>query len=57
MQNINLLKVAMCQIAPVWLDKTATLQKMIDHVEAAAAEGTELLIFGEGLFLAKYLFN
>ncbi len=45
----NLLKVAMAQIAPVWLDKRATLQKIESCILDAVKEGTELIVFGEAL--------
>lgn len=43
------LKIAMAQIAPVWLNKAATLKKVEDQIKAAAAEQSELIIFGEAL--------
>jgi len=45
----NLLKVAMAQIAPVWLDKEATLKKIEDSIREAAGEQAELVVFGEAL--------
>ncbi len=45
----NLLKVAMAQIAPIWLDKKATLQKIESCISDAAKEGAELIVFGEAL--------
>lgn len=45
----NLLKVAMAQIAPIWLDKVATLQKVEQTIQKAARERVELLVFGEAL--------
>jgi len=49
MKNANLLKVALAQIAPVWLNKAGTLEKIIEQIKAAASEDVELIIFGEGL--------
>lgn len=49
MSNPNTLKVAMAQIAPVWLNKQATLDKVAHQIELAAKEDTELIVFGEGL--------
>ena len=49
MKNANLLKVALAQIAPVWLDKAGTLEKIKKQITAAASQDTELIIFGEGL--------
>ena len=43
------LNIAMAQIAPVWLDKTATLQKIKTTIEDAAKSDTELIVFGEAL--------
>ncbi len=45
----NLLKLAMAQIAPVWLDKKATLQKIESYILEAAAQESELVVFGEAL--------
>ncbi|MGF1559940.1 MAG: carbon-nitrogen hydrolase family protein [Flavobacteriaceae bacterium] len=45
----NILKVALAQIAPVWLDKTATLEKIEAHILEAAKEKVELIVFGEAL--------
>ncbi|SHG99831.1 carbon-nitrogen hydrolase family protein [Winogradskyella jejuensis] len=43
------LKIAMAQIAPVWLNKSATLQKIEQSIEDAAKENAELIVFGEAL--------
>lgn len=51
----NLLKVAMAQVAPVWLDKKATIQKIEATILEAAKEKSELLVFGEA-FLPGYPF-
>jgi nitrilase len=45
----NLLKVALAQISPVWLDKEATLKKIESSIAEAAARKTELIVFGEAL--------
>ena len=46
----NTLKVALAQIAPVWLDKEKTLKKVEKSIiEAAKKKGCELIVFGEGL--------
>jgi len=45
----NLLKVGLAQIAPVWLNKEKTLEKVYQTIENAAEMGVELLVFGEGL--------
>jgi len=49
MKRNNLLKVALAQIAPVWLDKEATLQKILKQIEEAGKNKSELIVFGEGL--------
>ena len=43
------LKIAMAQIAPVWLDKSATLLKIENSIKNAAKENAELIVFGEAL--------
>ena len=43
------LKIAMAQIAPVWLDKSATLLKIEEQIKAAAKDHCELTVFGEAL--------
>jgi nitrilase len=39
----------MVQIAPVWLDREATLAKVTKRLDQAAAEGAQLAVFGEAL--------
>lgn len=46
---MNTLKVALAQIAPVWLNKAGTLEKITTYLEKAAAEEAELVAFGEAL--------
>jgi nitrilase len=43
------LKVSLAQISPVWLDRDATLSKVEGYVRQAAAEGSQLVAFGEAL--------
>ena len=45
----NLLKVALGQIAPVWLNKIQTIEKIEKSIKEAASKGAELIVFGEGL--------
>lgn len=45
----NILKVALAQIAPVWLNKQATLAKIEKTILDAAKEKAELIVFGEAL--------
>lgn len=43
------LVVGMAQIAPVWLNRDATLSKVEAAIEQAAKEGCQLVVFGEAL--------
>jgi nitrilase len=45
----HLLTVGMAQIAPIWLDRAATLAKVKSYVEQAARQGCSLVAFGEAL--------
>jgi len=45
----DVLKVGVAQVAPVWLDRERTLDKVVDHVDQAAREGCQLVAFGEAL--------
>lgn len=45
----NSLTVALAQIAPVWLDKSKTLEKVKSAILEATEKKCELIIFGEGL--------
>lgn len=45
----NTLKIAMAQIAPVWLDKSGTLNKIKESIIDAAKDDAELIVFGEAL--------
>ncbi len=45
----NTLKIALAQIAPVWLDKEKTIKKVEKSINEAAEKGCELIVFGEGL--------
>ena len=47
--DTNFLKVALAQIAPVWLNKELTIQKIENSIKEAAKENAELVIFGEAL--------
>lgn len=48
-EHPDLLSVGLAQIAPVWLDREATLAKMIDWVGQAARRGCGFVAFGEAL--------
>jgi nitrilase len=45
----NILKVALAQMSPVWLNKSLTITKILDKMNEAGEQGSELIIFGEGL--------
>ena len=49
MTDTEKLRVSLAQIAPVWLQRAATLEKVVDYVQRAAAEGSQLVAFGEAL--------
>ena len=42
----------MAQLAPVWLDRTATLEKVKDAMQEAAQAQTDLLVLGKAFFQA-----
>ena len=46
---MNTLQVALAQIAPVWLNRQKTLDKIKDAMLEAAKEKAQLVVFGEGL--------
>jgi nitrilase len=43
------LTVSLAQISPVWLDRDASLEKVESYVRQAAADGSQLVAFGEAL--------
>lgn len=43
------LTIGLAQIAPVWLDRAATLSKIVARMEEAAAQDCQLVVFGEAL--------
>ena len=43
------MKIALAQIAPVWLDKKKTTAKILHYVSEAADKESDLVIFGEGV--------
>ena len=49
MTNPDMLKVGLAQIAPVWLDRAKTLEKVAAYVSDAAAQKCDLVTFGEAL--------
>ncbi len=49
MKDSNQLKIRLAQIAPVWLNKDLTREKIRDYLEKAGKDGCELVVFGEAL--------
>lgn len=49
MDQENILKIAMAQIAPVWLNKIQTLEKIKTSITEAGEQKCELVVFGEAL--------
>ncbi len=45
----DMLKVALAQISPVWLNKLETLKKVENSIIEASKSDVELIVFGEGL--------
>jgi nitrilase len=43
------LRVSLAQIAPAWLERAATLEKVEDYINQAAQKGSQLVAFGEAL--------
>ena len=49
MTESNLLKLGLAQIAPVWLNKELTLEKIRTYIEKAGSQACDLVVFGEAL--------
>ncbi|AXG68372.1 aliphatic nitrilase [Kordia sp. SMS9] len=49
MSSSHELKVALAQIAPVWLDKSKTIAKIQQQILEASKQDCELIVFGEAL--------
>jgi predicted amidohydrolase len=45
----NTLKVGLIQIAPIWLDRKLTTEKIIDYLNQAGQQGCDLAVLGEAL--------
>ncbi|MEL6142458.1 MAG: carbon-nitrogen hydrolase family protein, partial [Bacteroidota bacterium] len=43
------MRIALAQIAPVWLQREATLNKVAKYITSAAQHGTQLVVFGEAM--------
>lgn len=46
---MNKIKVALAQIAPVWLNKAKTIEKVQNYIENAGKQNCNLIVFGEAL--------
>ncbi|MBK8518658.1 MAG: carbon-nitrogen hydrolase family protein [Saprospiraceae bacterium] len=46
---LNLLKIGLAQIAPVWLNKERTLDKVTQYIKEAGEKECDLIVFGEGI--------
>ena len=49
MNSKNTLKVGLAQLAPIWLEKQKTIEKIEMYLENAGTQGCDLVVFGEGL--------
>lgn len=49
MKEENLLKIAMAQIAPIWLNKEKTISKIKKYIIDAGIKKCDLVVFGEAL--------
>ncbi len=47
--NDDKITVAMAQIAPIWLNRDATIAKVVDHIESHESSNANLIVFGEAL--------
>lgn len=47
--NADTLRLGVCQMAPVWMDRDATLAKVIEQINLAAGQRCDLVTFGEAL--------
>ncbi len=43
------IKIAVAQIAPIWMDREASLNKVAQYIQEAAANECQLVVFGEAL--------
>ena len=47
MSTSDSLRIALAQIAPIWLNREATTTKIIDYITQAAQQGAQFVCFGE----------
>jgi nitrilase len=52
LEEIGVLKVGLAQIAPVFLDRTATTARIVERIYEAGRQGCQLIAFGETLLPA-----
>ncbi|NOX18663.1 MAG: carbon-nitrogen hydrolase family protein [Chlorobi bacterium] len=45
----NILKIGLVQIAPIWLNKEKTIEKVKSYIAGAGDENCDLAVFGEGV--------
>lgn len=45
----KVISVGLAQISPIWLDRDATIEKVVAWIQKAAGDGCSLVIFGEAL--------
>ena len=45
----DLLKIGLAQIAPVWLNKAQTTEKIVSYISEAGKQRCDLVVFGEAL--------
>jgi len=48
-QDSDSLTIGIAQIAPIWINREKTLDKIVEHTTAAAKAGCQLVVFGEAL--------
>ncbi len=56
MMKSRTLDVAIVQIAPVWLDRDRTIEKVVAHLGEAAKTGAKLVVFGGEVLVPGYVF-
>ena len=49
LQKEDTITVGLAQIAPIWLDREKTLEKIIDYIEQASSKSCHMVAFGEAL--------
>ena len=49
MKKSENLKIGLAQIAPVWLNKKKTIEKVISYIAKAAKQNCDLVVFGEAI--------